>query len=215
MSTENYIITIGRQLGSGGSSIGKEIADHFEFHYIDKEVLVKASEKLKIPQENLEWIEEKNFSILGSLLQTSVYELPYISEEWYMPTGRQLYETQSQIMKKAAKESPCVIVGRCGAYLFRNHPKHISIFLHADVEHRIERLKDRLDFSGDKAKKIIEKADKERAKYYNTYTGKKWLDLTGYNLCIDSGLLDDKQLKDVIVKFICRRFPELSKYDVF
>ena len=57
---------------------------------------------------------------------------------------------------------------------------------------------------------MIEKADKARARYYNTYTGRKWLDLTGYDLCIDTGKLTDEQVKEVAVNYICTRFPELK-----
>lgn len=211
MNVNNYVITIGRQLGSGGAEMGKELADYFGFQYLNKQIITRASEQLHIAEENLEWIEEKKFSIWGSLLQSSIVELPYIPEGCYMPTGRQLFETQTQILKKAAEESPCVIVGRCGSYLFRNHPRHISIFLRASEEYREERLVRTANVSTEQARKLMEKADKERARYYATYTGKKWLDLRQYDLCLNSGPLSMKQMEIAAIEYIGAKFPELKK----
>jgi len=213
MNNDNYVITIGRQLGSGGALMGKRISEHFGFRYIDREILVAASEVLNIPKENLEWVEEKNFSIWGAFLQANVYDMQYVPEEWYMPTSRQLFETQTKIIEKAIEESSSVVVGRCGSYLFENHPKHVSIFFHADLETRIKRLEasGKLALFGSDAKKAIEKEDKDRGRYYNAYTGRKWLDLTNYDLCIDSGVMGEDQITDIIVEYMYVRFPELKK----
>ena len=214
MNKDNYIITIGRQLGSGGASMGKMIAAHFGFRYVDREILIKASEQLHIPHENLEWIEEKNFSIWGAFLQANVYDMQYVPEEWYMPTSRQLFETQTRIIEKMADESSCVVVGRCGSYLFENHPNHASLFLHAGLKNRMERLEQsgKMELFGTDAKKAIEKEDKDRGRYYNAYTGRKWLDLTNYDLCIDTGSVGhEAQVKETIINYLYLRFPELKK----
>lgn len=210
MNINNYIITINRQLGSGGALVGRSLASEFGFKYIDKELLIRAAETLEIPEKSLEWIEEKNFSIWGGLLQTSVCDLPFIPDAIYMPTGSKLFETQTKIIEKVTDEQSCVVIGRCGSYLFRNHPKHISIFLHADQEHRIERLKKVIGGSEDKIKKAMEKADKERDRYYSTYTGRKWLDLREYDLAINTGEMSIDEIVKVLQDYVCNKFPELS-----
>ena len=208
---KNHVITIGRQLGSGGSDMGKAIAKHFGFRYIDKEILVKAAEVMNMTEENLEYVDEKNTAIWTTLAQTAVYEMPYIADEWYVPTSKQLFDTQTEIMREAVEEGPCVIIGRCAPHLFRNYDKHVSIFLRADIEARMKRLEKTLGkpVKGDKGKKQIEKEDRERARYYNTFTGKKWLDLREYDFVLNTTPFTDAQIEELLVQFIKMRFPEL------
>lgn len=212
MDSNNYVITIGRMPGSGGTTLGKEIARAFGFQYIDKEVLVKAAERLERPQEELRDMDEKTPSIWSILARTAAYEVPYVKNEWYLPTSDQLFKTQTDIMKEAAQEGPCVILGRCGSYLFRNHAKHISIFLQADTDARLDRLERR--FGTGKSKRelsaFLEKTDRDRAIYYNKYTGKKWLDLRGYEFVLDTTNLTDEQVKSIVFHYITAKFPELS-----
>ena len=211
MRENNYVITVGRQLGSGGGAVAKRLSEYFGFQYIDKEVLIRASKELDIPEENLEWIEEKNFSIWGSLLQANVGDLSYVSPEWYMPTGRQLFETQTRIILEAAREGSCVVVGRCGSHLFRNHPRHVGVFICADEESRLKRLAGFVKGTGEDGRKAIEKADKERARYFNTYTGGKWLDIDGYDMTIDSSDGNLDRVAQTIIHYTIGLFPELAR----
>ena len=207
----NYVITIGRQVGSGGSILGKAIAEHFQFSYIDRDLLKKVAEELHVTEDDIESLDEKLFPSGSSLFQSDIYRLPYMSDDWNVPTGARIFEIESKLIKQAAAADPCVVIGRCGSHLFADHEKHVSIFLYADEKHRLERLKNSLDFSYEKSKKMIEKADKARARYFNTYTGKKWLDLTNYDLSINTGRMSEEQLQKVIFEYICDRFPELKK----
>ena len=212
MKNQHHIISIGRQLGSGGSSMGKSIARQFGFRYIDKEILVKASELMNMSEENLEFVDEKNTTVWTTLAQTAVYEMPYIADEWYVPTSKQLYETQTKIMREAAEEGPCVIIGRCASYLFSNYEKHTSIFLHADMETRMKRTGKTVgkDIFGEKGVKMMEKADRDRAKYYNTFTGRKWFDLREYDFVLDTSPFTEAQMEEIIFGYIKARFPELK-----
>lgn len=212
MKTDNIVITIGRQAGSGGSMTGKAIAERFGFNYIDKQFLVKAAEKLHNSRERLEMVDEKS-PLWAALAQNVMNDTPYIiSEAYYVPTSTQLFNIQTQIMKEAAEQAPCVIIGRCASHLFRNYPKHVSIFLQADMESRMARLERTLNIPADteKKRKHLEKEDKERARYYNKFTGKKWLDLTEYDFVLDTTPFTDEQIQSIIFDFIMTRFPELK-----
>lgn len=212
MKTDNIVITIGRQAGSGGSMTGKAISERFGFNYIDKQFLVKAAEKLNNSKERLELVDEKS-PLWAALAQNVMNDTPYIvSEAYYVPTSTQLFNTQTQIMKEAAEQAPCVIIGRCASHLFRNYPKHVSIFLQADMESRMERLERTLNrpVNSEKDRKHLEKEDKERARYYNKFTGKKWLDLTEYDFVLDTTHFTDEQIKNIIFNYIMMRFPELK-----
>ena len=212
MKNQHHVITIGRQLGSGGSAMGKAIAEHFGFEYIDKEILVKAAAILDADEENLELVDE-NVSALTAMARSAAFEMPYIAKEWYIPTSDQLFKTQTEIMRESVEKGPCVIIGRCASYLFRHYEKHTSIFLQANMDSRIKRLEKTLDkkLSEKKAVHDIEKQDRERAQYYNTFTGKKWLDLRQYDLVLDTSPFSDEEIKDILFHYITVRFPELKK----
>ena len=212
MKNQHHVITIGRQLGSGGSAMGKAIAEHFGFEYIDKEILVKAAAIRDADEENLELVDE-NVSALTAMARSAAFEMPYIAKEWYIPTSDQLFKTQTEIMRESEEKGPCVIIGRCASYLFRHYEKHTSIFLQADMDSRIKRLEKTLDkkLSEKKAVHDIEKQDRERAQYYNTFTGKKWLDLRQYDLVLDTSPFSDEEIKDILFHYITVRFPELKK----
>lgn len=212
MKNQHHVITIGRQLGSGGSAMGKAIAEYFGFEYIDKEILVKAAAILDADEENLELVDE-NVSALTAMARSAAFEMPYIAKEWYIPTSDQLFKTQTEIMRESVEKGPCVIIGRCASYLFRHYEKHTSIFLQADMDSRIKRLEKTLDkkLSEKKAVHDIEKQDRERAQYYNTFTGKKWLDLRQYDLVLDTSPFSDEEIKDILFHYITVRFPELKK----
>ena len=106
-----------------------------------------------------------------------------------VPVNDKLFITQSDIIKGLVEESDCVIIGRCGDYVLRNHPRCISIFIYADMDSRIERVMLQHQLSESDAKSLISKTDKRRTNYYNFYTGRKWGQYNHYDASIDSGLL--------------------------
>ncbi len=209
---ENYCISIGRQLGSGGSAIGKALAAKFGFQYIDKEILMKAAKILDMSEEAVKEMDEKSISIWNILAQTAAYEVPYIADEWYVPTSTNLFKVQSQIMRESVEKGPCVIVGRCASYLFRDNEKHRSIFFTASNDARLARLQRTLgdEMTTDEMLKLMAKEDKDRAKYFNFYTGNKWLDLTQYDMCLNTTPLTDEQILDIVSNFLITTFPELG-----
>jgi len=211
--TKNYVITIGRQLGSGGAITGKAIAEHFGFRYIDKEFLVIAAEKFGKSAEKLRNFDEKEDVYWTNMVYTAMHVIPYIGNDWKVATSKQLFEEQTKILMDSAEEDSCVVIGRCGSYLFKDHEKHVSIFLKGDMESRMARLAKTLDKELDpvKDKKAIEKEDKERANYYNLYTGREWMDMNEYDFILDTSKLTDEQIKDIVVGYIETKFPELKK----
>lgn len=214
MKTDNIVITIGRQMGSGGAMLGKAIADRYNFHYIDKEFLVKAAELLHSDEHELEMVDEKT-PLWAAWGENIMGDTPYItSEAYHVPTSTQLFNTQVGIMKESVEQGPCVIIGRCSPHLFRNYPKHISIFLQADEDVRVERMERELGkelTDKENAKKYLIKQDKGRAKYYHHYTGKKWTDVDEYDFMLDTTPFTDEQICEMVFNLIETRFPELQK----
>lgn len=210
---KNYVITIGRQLGAGGAVLGKAVADYFGFQYIDKEFVVLAGKNLHSALEDLNEFDEKKDPYWIGMVYTAMGTIPYLGDSWVVPTSRQLYEEQTDIMKKAVENGPCVVIGRCGSQIFKGEEKHVSIFLHGTIESRAERLAKVLGKPVDLAKdaKHIEKEDKDRARYYQQYTGKQWDDVKEYDFALNTSKLSDEQIKDIVIGYIEANFPELKK----
>lgn len=210
---KNYVITIGRQLGAGGAVLGKAIAEHFGFQYIDKEFVVLAGKNLHAALGDLDEFDEKGEPYWMGMVYTAMGTIPYLGDSWVVPTSKQLFEEQTNIMKEAAENGPCVIIGRCGSQIFKDYENHTSIFLQGSIESRAKRLADVLGKPVDPVKdaKLIEKEDKERAKYYHTYTGKRWDDMNEYDFMLNTSALTDEQIKNIVIAYLEAKFPELKK----
>ena len=106
-----------------------------------------------------------------------------------MPINYKLFLAQFNAIKNIAEEGPCVIVGRCADYALAEFPNLISVFIHGDLERRVERIASKYDLTNAKAKEMIIKTDKGRASYYNYYSTKRWGHVSGYDLCVNSTAL--------------------------
>ena len=193
------IITIGRQYGSAGHSIGKILADDLGIKYYDKELLERAAKDSGLCQELFENHDEKpTNSFLYSLVMDS-YSFGYGSTMMDMPLNQKVFLAQFDAIKKIADEGPCILVGRCADYALHNHEKCLNVFIHADKDVRIAEVCKRMDISVNKAKDMIQKQDKQRASYYNYYSNKKWGDSRNYHLTLDSSVLGIDGCVDMIL----------------
>lgn len=109
---------------------------------------------------------------------------------------------QFDTIKKLAERESCVIVGRCADYALEDNPFAVSVWIKADLDVRIQRIKKLYDLSDNKAADMIQKTDKRRASYYNYYSSKKWGEAKSYDLCLDSGQLGIDGSIDLILKYI-------------
>ena len=183
------IITIGRQFGSGGRLIGEGLAKQLGIPYYDKEILRKASEESGISNHVMESFDEKPTSSLLYSLVMDPYANAFIGNNFQMPLNHKVFIASFVAIKSIAEEGPCVIVGRCADYALSDRDDLISIFIHAPLPERIRRTQERMNIDASRAEIMINKADKQRASYYNYYTTKKWGDTASYHLTIDSSLL--------------------------
>ena len=205
MNTENIIICIGRQLGSGGHDIGRMLALDFNAQYYDKEILTLAAQESGFSKEFFEQNDERH----GFLRSVFHARAPHITDNnFYQNNFSQegLFKFQSDAIRKAAQESSCVFVGRCADYVLRDFNKVVSIFITASMRFRIENVVNRQGVLPDEAHKLIEQGEKRRAEYYKYYTGKRWGHATSYDLCIDSSILGLVETERLIAEFIKRRF---------
>lgn len=201
-----FVITISRQLGSGGAYVGQQLAKNLNIYYADREIINQAAKELAVLEKEIESRDEKITSFWQSFLQ--IYSIDttgtgnYIPPHVYIPTDRELFETETEIIKKIANEGSAVIIGRCGSYILREHPNHINIFLHADTGFRKERIQKLYNVPEEDAEKMIMQSDAERYNYHHKVTGRKWIDMRQYDVSIDTSKIGFDKSVELIMKYI-------------
>ena len=201
---EHIIINVGRQLGSGGHDIGRMLALDFQAQYFDRELLNLAAKESGLSEKIFEQNDEKKGFFRGLLNMGA----PHLSGGNFKPDLLQesLFQFQSEAIRKAAKDSSCVFVGRCADYVLRDFPNTVNVFITASMKYRIEQIMNKQHLDHDAAWKFIEQKESDRAAYYNYYTGKKWGSAESYDLCIDSSVLGLVETEKIIAAFIRKRF---------
>ena len=202
------VISISRQVGSGGALLGQQLAERKQMLYLDREIINKVSKKLGISAENIEWRDEKVCSAWQTVFNSlaSAETILYSPAEFFVPTDKEIFELETEVILNAANETPTVVVGRCGFHILRNHPKHVSIFLHANAEFRIQRIQELSGAPEKDAMKFIETADKTRAKYIHAMTGQDMNNARLYNLSIDTGAIGLEKTEELVINYLHSRF---------
>lgn len=198
-----YVITIGRQFGSGGRAVGEKLAEKLGIKFYDKELISIAAKESGISPEIFNNIDETATNSLLYSLSMGLFSFgngPLAMGD--LPVNDKLYILQHQIIKDLATKEPCVIVGRCADYVLKDNPHCVNVFIHADIEYRKKRAVVVHNIEEKRAESIINKTDKTRANYYSFYTGQKWGQTSNYDLCIDSSKLSDDQIVDLICAYI-------------
>lgn len=185
--SKHTILTIGRQVGSGGREIGRRLAEQMGIPFYDKELIAQAAKKSGFSQEIFEEADEKAANSLLYSLVMGVYSatgsLRVTGDE---PLVEQLFRVQSEVIREVADQGPCIIVGRCADYVLRNRADCASVFIHADMEFRCRRAVEQYGFSEYKIRERLQKEDKRRASYYNFYSGKEWGKAREYDITLSS-----------------------------
>ena len=188
---EKFVITIGREFGSGGLDVRRMLSEKLGVKCYDKELLAMASKESGLCQEIFESHDEKpTNSFVYSLVMDTYSVSGYTSTPFMdMPLNHKVFLAQFETIKNLAKKESCIIVGRCADYALAEHPNCIHVFIHADMAFRIQHIMETFGLEKDKAADMIQKTDKKRANYYNYYSNKKWGDSRSYHLTLDSSQL--------------------------
>lgn len=202
-------VSISRQLGSGGSVIGRNLAKQLNCLLLDREIVHEAADKLGICVEELDSYEEKLKSVWIQLLYYFQYsDTNYNSTPVMIPSDRKIYEVEAEIISNTAKEKPVVVIGRSAGYILKDHPRHINIFLHADIKFRQMRVQEIFNVSANKALSLILETDMSRKEHISKFTGQNMCDAGNYDLTIDTSLIGIEKAEKLIVDYIGLRFGE-------
>jgi CMP/dCMP kinase len=206
MST-TVVITIARQLGSGGSYIGQQIARRLGYAYIDRQILQQAAKELGVEEVELEGREGRLLNFWEKLLSSFTMAAPY---PLYVPpplliSDEDLAEVERRLLTELAVEGPCVVLGRGAFYLLRGRARLLNIFVHAPLRFRVERVMS-IHHTRSKAEAIqtIERSDQDRRRYIRTFTGRDWFDTRNYHLTIDTAKVNFATAEEMIVSFAHR-----------
>lgn len=191
----NKIITISREYGAGGHSIGQQVAQELGIPFYDRDIV---RETAKASGFELDLVESEGEDVSKA---TSIFKsICAISSSNYLDTQDTIHDVQQAIILRLAQEGPCVILGRCADEILRcAGVDSINVFIHADDVHRAVRVSEMTgSTNATEIQKLMAKKDASRHNYYNHYTGKKWGDSHNYHLTLDSGALG----YDLCVKLI-------------
>jgi cytidylate kinase len=184
---EKFVITISRQFGTGGHEIGAGLAQRLGVKLLDKQILNEVASKYGMVEEAVERIEARNPLWRDDF--TQFYRQYMAGAEYngmeHDQTSHQLFEAQAAAIRKIAAEESCVIIGRCGFYIFRDHPNAMKIFIHADDDCRKQRIARRYDLSESDAAAMIVDNDYSRELYTKTFTGLDWQDARNYDVALN------------------------------
>ncbi len=206
---KNYVITIARQFGSGGKTIGENLARELGINCYNREILRMASDESGIREEMFNANDEKiSNGILGGISK-NIYSGQLISpDKKGFVSPENLFYYQAKIIKDLAARESCVIIGRCADFVLKDYDNVISVFVHAPKEYCLERAAERMALKGRELEKFVAKTDKYRGAFYKYYTGREWEDARNYDLCLDSSKLGFDKTGEVIKAYRDIKFAE-------
>lgn len=185
----NKIITITREFGSGGRTIGKKVAQKLGIPCYDEELLEEMVKESGFVKEYIEEQSESSTGWLNSLFSYSASGLSNQDKLWII---------QQNLINDIAQKGPCVIVGRCADYILKDQDI-LSVFIHADMQHRANRIVQEYGHRDQSPEQRLIEKDKRRASYYRFYTDMKWGKAQNYHISLDSGKFGIDKCVDIIL----------------
>lgn len=194
------IITIGRELGSGGRKVAKLVAERLGYDYYDKEIITKAAKQSGLDENLFSQVDEADLDSFWFEFSKDAYEENKSKSFKEIAAADKLFMIQSDAIREVAKKGSSIIVGRCATYILKENSKRI--FICANEKDRIERIKRSYKVSRDEAKTIMEKSDKKRENYHSYYTNQNWKDKENYDLYINTSEVGIEKAVEKIIKLI-------------
>ncbi|MGN0519711.1 MAG: AAA family ATPase [Candidatus Fimenecus sp.] len=179
----NRMITISREFGSGGRTIGKQLAERLGIPCYDSELLEKIAERSGFTKEYV--AEQGEYALGKNWLSQAMSGRDYQGHSYQ----DDLWAVQQKIITELAEKEPCVIVGRCADYILKEKTDCLRVFIYADMESRAKRIVEQYGESDIVPEKRLREKDKRRAAYYQFYTDMKWGDTHNYHIALNSGAL--------------------------
>ena len=188
----NRVITISREFGSGGRTIGKLVAEKLGIPCYDAELIEKIAEQSGYSAEYIK--QEVEYGTGGWLSAV------FTDRSTGLTNQDKMFSIQSGIIEELANEGPCVIVGRCADFVLRDKADCLNVFIHASMEKRAERIVKEYGERAESPEKRLKEKDKRRAAYHRFYTDMKWGHAQNYHVCLDSGEFGIEKCAEIIAQ---------------
>ena len=197
---EKKIITISREFGSGGRTIGRQVAEKLGIPFYDKELVeqiaLESGFAPKFVEEHGEHSPGRSFFAYAFAPQG----VPGVMNG--MSTADFLWNAQCNVILQLAEQGPCVIVGRNADYILKDREDALHVYVFADQPFRAERIVRLYGESEKSPEARLNEKDKRRRVNYQHYTGRTWGQAQNYDLCLDTGVLGVEQCTDIIVNIV-------------
>lgn len=204
---ERFVITINREVGTGGRTVGRKLAEKLGVKYYDKAIVDGLTQKYGLSIERIEEIKAQKkswWNDVSNYYNTLVNSASKPMEAEVKLDNASLFETEKRILQELASQTSCVVAGRTGFMVFREWPNHLNIFIQASMEHRIQRVVRRQNVSEQEAREIIAKMDTSRETYIKKYEDTSRYDSRNYQLVISMDDLSEDDAVEVIIDYINR-----------
>jgi len=207
---EQFVITINRELGSGGRTVGRLLAEKLGVPFYDKAVIKALQERYNLTVEEVEklkgrkhswWADVERILKIDSGMNMESY-MPNRTDAPDLLTTDEMFKTETMILQDLAVERSCVVAGRSGFHVFRLHPNHLSVLIQASTDYRVERVARKQNMTPEEALKTIEQVDKMRENYVKKYTGTSRYDTRNYQLVITADGKTEEEMADLIMQYI-------------
>ena len=204
---EKFVITINREAGSGGRTVGRKLAEKLGVKYCDKAIVEGLTKKFGLSIERIEEIKAQKKSWwkdINNYYNTLVNSASLPMDVQVKLDNNSIFETEKHILQELAAQSSCVVAGRTGFMVFRQWPNHLNIFIQASMEYRVKRIMNKENVSDEKARNIIAKLDADRETYIKKYEDTSRYDTRNYQLVISMDDLSEDDAVEVIMDYIDR-----------
>ena len=209
---EKIIITISRELGSGGRTVGRKLAEALGIRYSDKELISKLRDEFHLSAMGIEKLKGEKKTWFSEFLQLVApvpkaavlleKDNPNIQEFRADVTTEDVFNAETEILKAIAAQGSCVIAGRSGFFALKDEPNKVSIFFTASREHRVERVMTKQLLSREEAEEAIDEVDERRENYVKRFTGTSRYDARNYDLVINMDDLTEDEAVGIILNFL-------------
>ena len=210
---EKYVITINRELGSGGRSIGEKLAQALGVAFYDKALIQGLQEKYDLTTEEIErlkgqkhnwWADfKRSLKVMPNFAAPTIISAKDAIPDFLITDD--IFQSETEILKGIAEEESCVIAGRSGFFVFRDHPNHLSILIQASLDNRISRLVEKRGITREEAQRIINEVDKGRENYVKKYTGTSRYDTRNYEIMLNADEHTEEEIVEIILLYLGKR----------
>lgn len=199
-----FVITINRELGSGGRTVGRKLAELLGVKYYDKAIVQGLTEKYGLTAEEIERLKAQEKPSWLSELQDRCKSLLSANPQ-PKPSTSAMFETERRILEQLASQDSCVVAGRSAFLIFREHPNHLNVFIQASTEHRIERLMKKQGLTYAAALDVLDEVDEGREAYLKKYSDRSRYDTRNYDVVLSMDHMTEDDAVAVIMEYVGRQ----------